>query len=101
MMDTGSLTKKEILELLREHKDFFKQEFAVDNIMLYGSYARGEETDKSDVDILIKSKVKNFDKQYRLKVFLENNLKKEVDLVYYDSVHPFLMQFIEKDLVYA
>ena len=100
-MNDGKLTKAGILKFLREHRDFFKKEFAVDNIMLYGSYARGEETDKSDVDVLIKSKVKSFDKQYRLKVFLENNLKKEVDVVYYDSVHPFLMQFIEKDLVYA
>lgn len=100
-MDTEILTKKEIVAFLRKHKDFFKQEFAIDNIMLYGSYARGEETSKSDIDVLIKSDVKSYDKQYRLKTFLEDHLKKEVDVVYYDSVHPFLMQFIEKDIVYA
>lgn len=100
-MKKNALTKEDILKFLREHKDFFKKEFAIDKIMLYGSYARGEESDKSDVDVLIKSKIKSFDKQYKLKVFLEKNLKKEVDVVYCDSVHPFLMQFIEEDLIYA
>jgi len=100
-METKRLTKEDILRFLKENKDFLKKEFAVDKIMLFGSYARGEETNKSDVDVLIKSKVKSFNKKYMLKVFLEKNLKKEVDVVYYDSVHPFLMQFIEEDLIYA
>lgn len=100
-MEKGSFGKDDILEFLRENKDFLKKEFFVDKIMLYGSYARGEETAESDVDVLIQSKVKSFDKQYRLKVFLEKSLKRKVDVVYYDSVHPFLMQFIEKDIIYA
>ena len=69
--------------------------------MLFGSYARGEETSKSDIDILIKSETKSYDKSYRLKVFLEKNLKKKVDVVYFDAVHPFIMQFIKEELVYA
>jgi len=100
-MKTKHVTKTEILNFLRENKKFFKKEFEVDTIMLYGSYARGEETTQSDIDILIKSKTKSFDKRYKLRIFLEKFFKKNIDVVYYDSIHPFLMQFIEKDLIYA
>ena len=33
--------------------------------------------------------------------FLEKKLKKDVDVVYLSSVHPFIMRFIRKELIYA
>ena len=57
-----NLTKEEVLEFLRKNKEFFKKEFDVDSIMLFGSYARGEQTKASDVDILIDAEKKDFDK---------------------------------------
>jgi len=100
-MKKGGFSKKDILVFLRKNKDFFKKEFDVDEIMLFGSYARGEETRESDIDILIKSETKSYDKSYGLKVFLEDNLGKKVDVVYFDAVHPFIMRFIREELVYA
>lgn len=100
-MEKETLTKEDILEFLRINKDYFKRKFDVDNIMLFGSYARGEETSESDIDVLIKSDTKSFDNSYRLKIFLEKSLKKKVDVVYFDAVHPFIMRFISKELVYA
>jgi len=100
-MDKQTLTKEEILNFLRENKKFFKESFDVDNIILFGSYARDEATTESDIDILIESKTKSFKKSYKLKVFLEENLKREVDVIYFDSVHPFIMRFIKEELIYA
>lgn len=100
-MVSKTFSKEEILKFLRKNKVFFKEEFDVDNIMLFGSYARGEETLDSDIDILIESNTKSFDMIYRLKVFLEENLKKDVDVIYADSVHPFIMRFIHEELIYA
>lgn len=37
-METHQLTKEQILSFLRENKDFFKKEFDVDAIILFGSY---------------------------------------------------------------
>ncbi len=96
-----NLSKEDILDFLRKNKVFFKEEFYVDNIILFGSYARDEATSESDVDILIESDVKNFDKQYRLKVFLEKNLGKKVDLSYLEAIRPFMMRFIKEELIYA
>ncbi len=61
MLKNG-LEKEDILLFLRKNKAFFKKELDVDNIMLFGSYARDEATSDSDVDILIESKTKSFDK---------------------------------------
>ena len=56
---------------------------------IFGSYARGEATKKSDVDILIE--YKNDDKSLLdlvgLKLELEKKLRKKVDLLTYDSIY--------------
>ncbi|MEK7541139.1 MAG: nucleotidyltransferase family protein [Patescibacteria group bacterium] len=56
---------------------------------IFGSYASGEQTKKSDIDILIKYKYD--DKSYfdliGLQLELEKILKKKVDLLTYGSVH--------------
>lgn len=100
-MKTKSLSKKEILTFLRENKEFLKKEFGLENIMLFGSYARDEATPESDIDILIESKVKKFDIWYALKKFLEKNFKKNVDVVYSDALHPFIMRFVKEEIIYA
>lgn len=100
-MKKRKLTKEEILAFLRQNKDFFKKEFDVDNIILFGSYARGEETSESDIDILIDTEKKSFDNRFRLKEFLEEEFKKKVDLLYRDSIRRFIMRSIEDELIYA
>ena len=66
---------------------------------IFGSYARGEEKKRSDVDILIKYKYDN--KSYfdlvGLQLELEKKLKKKVDLLTYDSIHPLLKKSILED----
>ena len=42
-----------VLSFLKENKDIFKKEFHVSKIGLFGSYARGEATEESDIDLLI------------------------------------------------
>ena len=56
---------------------------------IFGSYARGEAKKKSDIDFLIKIKRgKSLLDLARLKNQLEENLKREVDLVEYSIIHP-------------
>ncbi|MFC1842170.1 nucleotidyltransferase family protein [Candidatus Dependentiae bacterium] len=101
VLDKNILTKEEILHFLRKNRDYLKKEFDVDEIMLFGSYARDEAGPESDIDILIKSKTKKFNKWYKLKIFLEKNLKKDVDVVYTDAMHPFIMRFVKEEIIYA
>lgn len=66
---------------------------------IFGSYARGEEKKRSDVDILIE--YANNDKSLLdlvgLEMELKEKLKKKVDLLTYDSIHPLLRESILED----
>lgn len=47
----------EIKQILREKQDFLKQQFRVEKIGIFGSYARGEQTENSDLDIIIEYQI--------------------------------------------
>jgi len=47
------LTSNDIIKFLRENKPVFKNRFHCEKIGLFGSFARNEQTDKSDIDILV------------------------------------------------
>ena len=67
---------------------------------IFGSYARGEAKKKSDVDILIKYKTKKSLLDFvHLKLELEQELHKKVDLVTYKSIYPALKEEILGDEV--
>lgn len=65
---------------------------------VFGSFARGDATKKSDIDILIKYKgKKSFFDLIRLQNMLENSVDRKVDLFTYNSIHPFLKKQILKE----
>ncbi len=46
-------TREEVLDILAREKPFLQRRYKVSGIALFGSYARGEQTEQSDVDILV------------------------------------------------
>jgi len=74
-------TIDEIRNKIREHENFLKQNFYVNNFLLFGSYAKGHQTDKSDIDLLVEFSG-NIDmfKFIDLQEFLSNLFGKKVDL---------------------
>ena len=71
--------KERILPILKEHN--------VVKAGIFGSYARGEQKKKSDVDILVEiPDDRSLLEIIRLKIALEKNLKKKVDLVEYELI---------------
>lgn len=71
--------KEKILPILKEHK--------VTKAGIFGSYARGEQNKKSDIDILVEV---NDDMGLidfiSLKMLIEKAIKKKIDLVEYDTI---------------
>ena len=47
------ITRSEILQFLRLNKDLFKEKYNVVKIGIFGSYSREEQTDNSDIDIIV------------------------------------------------
>lgn len=77
--------------------------FGVKKIGLFGSFARGEQTDMSDIDILVEfyQNHKTFDNYMDLKFYLEDLLGRKVDLVIAEALKPDLKSNITGSVRYA
>ena len=95
------MTREEIMHQIREHDDFLILH-GIKRIGLFGSYARGEQREDSDIDLLVEfdEGKKNYDNFMELCFFLEEILGKKVDLLTPESLSPFMRPFIEKDVRY-
>jgi predicted nucleotidyltransferase len=95
-----SVTRSELLVKLSNVKDELRQQFGIEEIALFGSYARDEAGDDSDVDIVIlESSRKNFVLRMKAIDFLKEYLQKDVDMGYFDSMKTFVKNRIQKDLI--
>jgi len=71
------------------------KEAGVIRCAIFGSYARGDNKKDSDIDILVElPEDKSLLDLVGLKMDLEQALKKKVDLISYNGIHPMLKQSI-------
>ena len=91
----------EIKKKLEKLKPILRSRFKVKVIGVFGSYARGEETSSSDVDILIDLYEPIGWDLVELKEFLETSLKVKVDLVTMTALRPELKDSILKEVIYV
>jgi predicted nucleotidyltransferase len=93
---------KKIEEILKEHKKDLAEKYKVKEIGLFGSYVRGEQRKRSDVDILVEfQKIPDLFKFIELEMYLERILKKKVDLVEKNGLRPRLKDIILNEVVYV
>ena len=98
MITMNSITQNLIIPSIQK---FFSTQ-PISKAWLFGSYSRGEETEQSDIDILV-----SFDKDAKISLFkyadiicqLENILNHKVDLVEEDSLLPFANEIANKDKI--
>ena len=77
------------------------ERYGITKVYLFGSYARGEATEESNVDLLINAEKVNGFKFFGLYEDLRQALEKELDLVTFGQLEqnrgvPFHRQFIEE-----
>ncbi len=90
-----------IIDILRRRDREIKERFQVKRIGLFGSFARGEETDTSDVDIMVEFEQPTFDNFMKLAFFLEDLLGRKVELVTPDSLSPYIAPYVKDEVVWA
>jgi predicted nucleotidyltransferase len=95
------MNKDEVLQKLRKNKTELQRKFPLKTLALFGSFARGEETNQSDVDVLVEFTKPVGIEFIDLIIELESILKRPVDLVTRKSLKSALKPFIEKDLIYV
>ncbi|MFH2092289.1 MAG: nucleotidyltransferase domain-containing protein [Pseudomonadota bacterium] len=94
--------KQDILKILRLYKKEVANEYKISKIGIFGSTARGEANDESDVDIVISISEPDFFTLVGIKNDLEDRLKKSVDIITYtDTMNSFLKNRIDHEAVYV
>ncbi len=91
-----------IISTLKNLKPELSAKYHIDSIALFGSVARGEAKEDSDVDIAVETPTSDYFVLYDLKENLEEALGAKVDLVRLRAnMNPHLKNRISKDAVYV
>jgi uncharacterized protein len=97
------LNRQEIISVIKEQKELVRR-FSIQNIYIFGSAARDQATDSSDVDLLVE-----FAENARVSLFQFARLRRElsrvlngkVDLVTPDALHEKLKEKILREAVHV
>jgi predicted nucleotidyltransferase len=92
--------REEILKILEENRDVIRS-YGVRRLGLFGSCARGECNEASDLDFVVELEKKSFDVYMDLKTFLEELFGCQVDLVLAETVKPRLRSAILGEAVHV
>ena len=94
-------TLEEIKKIINQHEQELEGKFKVEKIGVFGSYVKGEQKKKSDLDVLVEFKEPIGLEFVELAEFLENILKVKIDLVSRGAIKPNRWKYVEKDLTYV
>ena len=96
------MTKDDILNELSKNRSYIEKNFEVSKIGLFGSYAKGNQTEDSDIDIYVEFKHKTFDNLAGLWNYLEEIYQKKIDLFHkHKNNNKIIISNIQKDVIYG
>jgi len=96
------MTRQEILDRLNAEAPALKQKYAVKSLAVFGSMARGDDHEDSDVDVLVEFEGKGtFDNFMGLKLDLEDLFGRRVDLLTPRCLSPAMKETIDKEALLA
>ncbi len=94
------MDRQEALGILSAHRQVMASQYGVVRLALFGSTARGEAREDSDVDLLVSFEGGATLRRYMgLSRYLESLLRHPVDLVTDKGLREELRPYVEKDLV--
>lgn len=93
----------DILSYLRQNRETLSEKFGVVRIGIFGSFARGEQSPASDIDMVVEIEKgrKNIHSFLKLKRFLEKEMARKIDLGFEHSLKPAIREKVMKQIIYA
>lgn len=96
------LQRSEVLRILTQHKGELAERYGVNKLGIFGSVARNEATEISDVDVVVEMEKPDLFYMVHIKEELEEALHCPIDLVHYrQQMNTFLKKRINKEAVYV
>ncbi|MGE0882609.1 MAG: nucleotidyltransferase family protein [Blastocatellales bacterium] len=94
--------REEVLDVLRHEKDELANRYGVITLGVFGSVARDEAREESDVDVVITMRQPDLFAMVHIKDALEEALHRKVDIVRYrEGMNQFLKKRIDQEAVYV
>lgn len=96
-------TTEEVLEILREFKRTQGEKYGIEQIGLFGSFARGEQNENSDIDVCMTyRKAIDFFILQDINESLEHIFNQKVDLLtLHRNMRPYFRQKLDNDAIYV
>ncbi len=96
------MNKDIILLFLLNNKSLLREQFGVLRIGLFGSYARNQATNDSDIDLMVEFSEPKFEYWAHLKTFIENELHSKTDIVRLGNhLSPSFINQIKNEVIYV
>jgi len=93
-------SRSDIIRLIEANREKIRT-FGVRKLGIFGSVARDEQTESSDVDVLVELERETFRGYMGLLVFLEELFGRKVDLAIKDSIKPRIRDRVLADTIYV
>ena len=94
------MNRLEILERLKADAPALRARYRIMSLSVFGSMARGDDREQSDVDILVTFEGKaDFDRFMGLKLDLEDMFGRRVDLLTPNCLRPDMLLRIEREAI--
>ena len=88
--------KDECIKLLKKYMTILKEKYGITSLSLFGSTARGEQTEQSDIDLFVDTQTPNPFLLQDAKEFLEKEMGTSVDII---RSHEYLNQRLRKRIL--
>ena len=96
------MNKDEVLKVLRAHKATLSQRFGVTDLVLFGSMARNQASQDSDIDLLVRfDGPADWKRYFGAQFYLEDLLGPTVDLVTDKALRAELRPYVEREAVHV
>ena len=92
------LTKEKVMEILKEKFPYLVSEYGVKRIGLFGSYAKGKQTEDSDIDIVAEFERPTGLEFVEFAEYIEELLGKKTDLLTAEGVKGIVVKRIAEDI---
>lgn len=92
----------QIINILANQKKKLEKKYPISEMALFGSYARGDFNEHSDIDILVdfNKRIDGFD-YIRIAHELEDAFEHRIDLVSRGGIKPQYLPYVEKNLIHV
>jgi len=98
------LSSNEIIQFLKDNKSYLREHFHCSEIGLFGSFARNEQTEQSDIDILVAFETETanlYDIELELKQYLQKRFNRDIDICSRKWIRPIFKPLVLKEAIYA